>query len=648
MLAGRWREPDGAPPPPPPPAPPKTLPLEQRWNDCRTAGKPPAFDDESQPAELLAWAIKAASAEMPDGLFFSAESSGRTVPVEVHGPGNAVERLLVGVCDKDARGNGLRREIEELAKDAEDVPPVFVRSTPFPKSPAAAVAKLLAKLVVPVGKGRRVVVEDADWRALAAFRAFHAKEQADPAFPAWQREGRPLSNLPAVRAILDLDRRLTQHRPAARPADPVTPGTPPPPAAPRPAPAPPAAGLRVGTTRAVSPARVIFNPQGLTQHAAFLGGPGSGKTTAALNLVEQLLALGVPAVLIDRKGDLCRYADPGAWEEPLADAAAGERRRALRDRLDVTLFTPGSAHGRPLSLPVVPPDLGQLPEADREQLAGYAAAAVGGMMGYKARGPDPKLAILAKAIEVLAQAPGGEVSIPALRRLVQEKDDALILAVDGFDDRHYKKLADDLHSLALTRKALFTAAEPLDIDALLGRGPHARLGKTRLSVVSTQFLGDAAEFWVAQLLIALDRWRTKNPSQQLQAVFLFDEADAYLPATRQPATKAPLENLLRRARSAGVGLLLATQSPGDLDYRCRDQIRTWLVGRVKERVALDKLKPMLEVARIDAAAKLPGQQTGEFYLLRESQVVPIQTERCLISTAQVPEDRILELARAGR
>jgi DNA helicase HerA-like ATPase len=108
-----------------------------------------------------------------------------------------------------------------------------------------------------------------------------------------------------------------------------------------------------------------------------------------------------------------------------------------------------------------------------------------------------------------------------------------------------------------------------------------------------------------------------------------------------------MESLLRRARSAGVGLFLATQSPGDLDYKCRDQIRTWLVGRVKEQVAISKLKPMLEAGRVDAASRLPGQEAGQFYVLRERDVTPLRAEPSLIPTTQVPEDRILALARAS-
>ena len=175
--------------------------------------------------------------------------------------------------------------------------------------------------------------------------------------------------------------------------------------------------------------------------------------------------------------------------------------------------------------------------------------------------------------------------------------------------------------MELNNRQLLTGSEALDVDALLGTGPHARPGRVRLSVISTRFLGDAAkvDFWVSQLLVAVSRWCAKSPQPRLQAVFLFDEADIYLPAgTKQPATKAPMEDLLKRARSAGVGIFLATQSPGDFDYKCKENVRTWLIGRVKEPRAIEKLKPMLAAAKGDVASKLAGQATGEFYLVRES------------------------------
>jgi DNA helicase HerA-like ATPase len=132
-------------------------------------------------------------------------------------------------------------------------------------------------------------------------------------------------------------------------------------------------------------------------------------------------------------------------------------------------------------------------------------------------------------------------------------------------------------------------------------------------------------------------------------VFLFDEADFYLPAgNKQPATKAPMEDLLKRARAAGVGVFLATQSPGDFDYKCRENVRTWLIGRVKEPRAIEKLKPMLAAAKGDPASKLAGQATGEMHLIRESDVAPVRSDESFIRTEQLPESRIAELARTAQ
>ena len=132
------------------------------------------------------------------------------------------------------------------------------------------------------------------------------------------------------------------------------------------------------------------------------------------------------------------------------------------------------------------------------------------------------------------------------------------------------------------------------MDALLGRGPHAVPGKTRLTVINTQFLGDAGDDRLLGVAVPAGggpvAGEEPGPGRRLQAVFLFDEADQYLPAVGKPATKGPMESLLKRARSAGVGLFLATQSPGDFDYQCRDQVLTWLIGRVKEPVAISKLQ----------------------------------------------------------
>jgi hypothetical protein len=126
-------------------------------------------------------------------------------------------------------------------------------------------------------------------------------------------------------------------------------------------------------------------------------------------------------------------------------------------------------------------------------------------------------------------------------------------------------------------------------------------------------------------------------------VFL-DEADIYLPAQSKPATKEPMLDLLKRGRSAGLGVMLATQSPGDLDYKCRDNVRTWYVGRVAEKTAVDKMKPLLSECRINVGAKLAQAKTGEFFKLEDGEVIELEADQALMRTTQMTEDGILRAA----
>lgn len=647
IAAGQWLEPSGSAPSVLPTLSPSSITLDQAWNEAVVKPIGAVPDEEPHLAALLAAAIQLCSSEMPEGAHFGAEMDGRFIQVEAHAPDNTVDRFLVGLCEKPAVGGGLGKQVAELAKRAGEVPVVIARSTVFSASPTAKVTTEILKLIEPKGRGRRIVVENSDWRAMLAFQAFHKAHGKTAGFNEWQRQSRPLSQLPSLRRILALD-RLEGHRavPAASKAVQAKSPSPKPPA-----PILEANSLLLGTSFGLRAESVSLDREELKYHAAFLGATGSGKTTVALNLIEQLLGHGVPALLIDRKGDLCRYAEPSAWERPLEDSAECSRRTTLRQRIEITVYTPGKADGRPLALPLAP-GLDELSTAEREQFAGYAAAGLGSMLGYKPTAAQrPRLAILGKAIEVLSSTPGIAVTLDALRQLVDDRDDTLLAAVDGFDDRHYRQLGEDLLTLKLSQGYLFAAdAESVDPDVLFGCGAHARPGKTSLTIISTRFLGDASrvDFWVAQLLVSLGRWISKSPSPNLQGVVLFDEADQYLPATRQPATKAPLENLLRRARSAGLGVLLATQSPGDLDYKCRDNIRTWLVGRVREKVALDKLRSLFSESSVDVASRLPNQGTGEFHLLQEKKITSLRAHRSFVATEQVPDDRILELARTRR
>ncbi|RKI61391.1 DUF87 domain-containing protein [Corallococcus sp. AB049A] len=653
-----------------PPKTPSAPDLDQAWTDFKANFKSKAPEGEADITALLAWSIKASAEELGDPNRFKvkARDEGDSLDVTVQ-PDNA--QLHVALCNKTPRGGSLGRQMTQAIKAAARSLPVLVRTTDFPGSLGTVVAEQTT--VLHRKGGRRAVVGPSDLRELLALQAFR-KQQDETAFLAWSRVARPVTRLQGITDLLALEKHAPPAPVVSKPGAvkesvvsdgesewEVTPASQILPVKPDRSPAPASkpkddalkGQMRVGVSEGVFANTVHIQANELTQHSAFLGGPGSGKTTLALNLVEQLLIQGIPAVLVDRKGDLAAYARDASWDEPLDDPMMLERRKLLRERVDVALYTPGRSDGRPLSIPVVPRGLENLPPEERDQILQQAADALSTMLEYKSSQKDKAAkALLALALRMLVQRPSGkEITLDLIQRFVAAQDMALVQEAHGLDDRVFIKLAQDLATLRLNAKSLLSnTGEKLDMNELLGLGAAKVPGKTRLTIISTKFLGglQSSLFWVSQLLVEANRWASQHPSPKLQAVLLFDEADIYLPAMSIPATKQPMENLLRRARSAGVGVMLATQSPGDLDYKCRDNVRAWFAGRVKEEVALKKLKPMFAEARVDPAIRLPPQKTGQFHVLREGQVEQLKADRNIIKTEQLSEEEILQLAhRSG-
>ncbi|SEU19229.1 helicase HerA domain-containing protein [Stigmatella erecta] len=654
----------------------KTLELDQLWNDFRSTNSTPPPEEDPELAELLVWALRASADEVDTGHRFEVRRVEEAIQVDVS-PGD--EKLHLVLCNRSTRGGGLANQIDQARKEAKGRTAVVIRTSEYPSNPRATAAVSLGKLI---GRGgRRAVLEDSDGRAIVSLREFRKHHESRPDFAAWLRSAKPITQLKPVRDILALDNAQTKTAPgkntdasrtvkdSQRPpdkqgvtaaqqslfqtkTDPPTQSTlsqgKPQETTKTPSQRTSSVSVRIGEQDSLLREPVLLNPNELTQHAAFLGGPGSGKTTLALNLIEQLLLQGIPAILVDRKGDLAGYASEDFWNRPIEDARRRERRDQLRERLDVALFTPGHPNGRPLAIPIVPDGLNALPEFDRQQGTRHAAEALAGMLDYRTSARDKSCrTLLTQAIDQFIQLSSEDVTLPRLVRFIGDMDPRLVNAAGRLDTKLFGKVADDLDRLNLDAQLLLGRdAEKLDMDLLLGRGAHAIPGKTRLSILSTKFLGDNNNvlFWVSQLLIDVTRWLSRNPCPTLQAVLMFDEADMYLPAMRQPSTKQPMENLIKRARSAGLGLMLATQSPGDFDYKCRDNIRSWFIGRVKERTSLEKMKPMLSEAKVDFTSKIPNQGTGEFHAVRSGKVERVKTEPSALATEQLSDDELLRLA----
>jgi hypothetical protein len=179
--------------------------LEQAWNEFHSTFSMVVPVDEAELALLLAVAIRSCSEELTTGQNFAAEADKRMVVVECHYINQSTVHNLVGVCNKAPQGGALARQIDEVAEQAGERIPVIVRSTDFPTNPKGAVWRRLDQLIGT--GGRKVIVQDSDWRVMMALSSFQQQHQADPSFTAWLQRSRPLTTLTSMRLILDLDTR---------------------------------------------------------------------------------------------------------------------------------------------------------------------------------------------------------------------------------------------------------------------------------------------------------------------------------------------------------------------------------------------------------------------------------------------------------
>lgn len=630
------------------PPPPGLTQLRQAWNDEGTKGDVP--DDEDDLIALLQSTIRSCGAQLADHTAFETIAAEAPLQFMVRHVGfeGSHKNLLVGLCDRGAQNNGLRTQLEELERRQRGQSLVVVRSGDYPSNPKTKIVQFIGKLIA--AGARRVKVEDADWRRMASFPVFEAKYRADPSFDEFLRTDRPLLSIQAVREIVAAEglRPATVH--AAKDRNPGSGNAEGATAAEGPAPARPlvdrSTSIPLGRTLGGMAREVSIEVEALKRHSAFLGGTGSGKTTAALNVVEELLLRGIPALLVDRKGDLAGYAIDEVWNTPAETPERDAQRAELRARVQVDLYTPGNPDGRSFSIRLLPADFGELSLHEQQQAARVTAMALAAMMQVRGQKLDRATAVLQSALVHAAQSRGsGDFDLDTFLRHLSDPEPSLFASLGSLKD-FLAEVVLALDIMLRNRGSSLQGDEPLDVARMLA--PSA--GRTRLAIVSTKFVGVAADvqFWVSRLVSDFIRMGQRRPSDRLQAVLLLDEADAYLPATAQPASKQPVEDLLRRGRSAGLGVMLATQSPGDLDYRCRDNVTSWFIGRVGQKTALAKLEPLFE-GRNGSIQALPQQDIGQFHYVGERSLERLQFTRNLVRLpAQVPDADILTLAARGR
>ncbi|MGC4002001.1 MAG: ATP-binding protein [Pirellulales bacterium] len=387
---------------------------------------------------------------------------------------------------------------------------------------------------------------------------------------------------------------------------------------------------------------VLYDAKDLCTHAVCVGMTGSGKTGLCLDLLEEAAIDGIPAIMIDPKGDIGNllltfpelrpadfqpWIDPGeatrkgkpletlaaetaeSWKKGLADwGQTPERIQKFKDAVDITIYTPGGSAGVPLtvlkSFAAPSEKIRNNNEALREKVAG----AVSGLLALMNIDADPLQSrehILLCSLVDAAWRAGRDLDLTDLIRDIQKPpfDKVGVLDLDSFypqKDRFALSMALN-NLLASPGFQNWMQGEPLDIQRLF----YSPEGKPRFAIISIAHLGDSERmFFVTLLLNELIAWmRTQSGTTSLRALFYMDEVFGYFPPSANPPSKIPMLTLLKQARAFGLGCMLATQNPVDLDYKGLSNAGTWFLGRLQtER---DKLRVLdgLEGASTAAGAK---------------------------------------------
>ena len=415
-------------------------------------------------------------------------------------------------------------------------------------------------------------------------------------------------------------------------------------------------GLRLGTT-GTEPAQDVMLPvEALLRHVVALGSSGSGKTVLAKVLVEEAVLAGIPVLAVDPQGDLGSLALEADPEELRTHGVDPARAAELGRRADVVIFTPGSRKGVPLC--VDPTDVGDLGNPEQLVLARTRVASmVASLLGYGLDGDEGQgvVAVLHRSLEDLAGTQRS-ASLAAIAEHVthQEASDFTEWA-ELLQPSKIAGLCRKLRRLDVgARRALFHDGIPMDIPTLLGLGAHAEEGRTRVAIVHLNSLPsqEDKDFVVAALADRLYRWMLAHPSPRPQVLFYIDEVAPFVPPVAKPACKEGLAVLFKQARKYGVCCLMATQNPGDIDYRALAQFGTWALGRLTTRQDLRKVEPAIAALSPDSAAEvlrlLPRLKPGQMILLSPdsfSHPCPLQTRWLLTPHRTLTDDAIETLAR---
>lgn len=367
-------------------------------------------------------------------------------------------------------------------------------------------------------------------------------------------------------------------------------------------------------------ALTLYDSKDLTTHAVCVGMTGSGKTGLCLSLIEEAGIDGVPVIAIDPKGDLGNllltfpelksenfrpWVDPSVatrkgitpdelatqtadlWRKGLGDwGQDGERIRRYNETVDKAIYTPGSSAGIPLT---VLKSFSAPPQAvidDSDSFRDRVQSTTSGMLALLGVDADPVKSrphIFLSNILDKAWRTGHSLDLPSLIQEIQHPPFNKVGVVDletFYPAKQRLELGMQLNNLLASPSfSSWLEGESLDIQKLL----YTEAGRPRLSILSISHLSDSERmFFVTILLNEILSWMRSQPGTgSLRALLYMDEVYGYFPPTANPPSKKPMLTLLKQARAFGLGVVLATQNPVDLDYKGLSNAGTWFLGRLQ-------------------------------------------------------------------
>ena len=394
-------------------------------------------------------------------------------------------------------------------------------------------------------------------------------------------------------------------------------------------------------TRQIEDEALLYDAKDLTTHAVCVGMTGSGKTGLCLSLLEEAAIDGIPAICIDPKGDLgnlllafpnLKPADFRPWVDPADATRAGltpdeysakmakvwkeglaawdqppERIAKFRDAVDISIYTPASNAGLPLTVLKSFNVPGEATLRNSEAMRERVAASASGLLALLGIDADPlqsKEHILLATILDRSWREGKDVDLGTLIRLIQKPnfDKVGFMDVESFyPSKERFAFAMSLNNLiASPGFAAWMKGESLDIQKLL----YTAEGKPRLTIISIAHLSDSERmFFVTILLNEMVGWmRNQSGTSSLRAILYMDEVFGYFPPIANPPSKIPMLTLLKQARAFGLGVMLATQNPVDLDYKGLSNAGTWFLGRLQTERDKARVLEGLEGASTAAGA----------------------------------------------